>query len=197
MGFFSNLFDSEGAAEKDPCQNKRLIQLLEAYNGDSKTRNYQSVMNVLQQGFARLLVPSEDSETRATTAGEKNIELTSVSDIDGITTLFVFSNEKALQQWAHKKIPYTPMSSSNVLSFAQKIGVERIVIDHNLPTMFTLERHTQSTDNPKDLSSVIKQARHPIGEPLLTNLSQTFVKMGADEKGVAISASHQFNLYGR
>lgn len=178
MGFLNKLFGGEYADDKPPLKNDRLVQLLQTHRANKTSENRQHVMRELQRGFARLILPAVDAETGKKPSRDEEIELTSLTDIDGVITLFVFTKEEALWAWARQWTHYTVMRTSALLDYAMNLGVECIVIDHKEPTKFVIQRHIEATnDNPVEFSSVITHSTHPIEEPLLTNLKKKFVRM--------------------
>jgi hypothetical protein len=130
MGFFSNLFGGKESAGKTPSENNSLTKLITIYNNNKDAGHYQTVMDEIGKGFARLLLPTEDAEDGTKTSGEKDLELTSVSDVDGLVTLFVFTSKKHYTYRPMKLLniqPYAGISKRYFVNFGLKVTEFKLV----------------------------------------------------------------------
>jgi len=125
--------------------NTKLINLLTDYNQDQSNDKYAHIVNELLGNEAYLLLPSIHDNTNMeqwkTIHEASTLKLTSVYNLDGLKVLGAFTSEEAIFSWAKKPMQYTAMESGDVLKLCQANGIDRIVIDSHLPTMFVLERN--------------------------------------------------------
>lgn len=126
--------------------NSKLSTLLEIYQKQNgKGDSYKDVIMELLNGDSLLLLPSpmDSSENHEETDTEdkgRKLTLSSVFNIDGVTVLGAFSDEKALLSWAKQPIPYKMLESKDVLKLCEETAIGRIVINSGSPTMFVLEQ---------------------------------------------------------
>lgn len=121
-----------------------LLDIYQKQNG--KGDSYKDVILELLNGDSLLLLPSpnDSSENQEPVEGTgKKLTLSSVFNIDGVTVLGAFTDEKALISWAKQPIPYKMLESKDVLKLCEETAIGRIVINSGLPTMFVLEQNRE------------------------------------------------------
>ena len=127
--------------------NSKLSILLDIYQKQNgKGDSYKDVILELLNGDSLLLLPSPNnsSENKELVEGAgKKLTLSSVFNIDGVTVLGAFTDEKALFSWAKQPIPYKMLESKDVLKLCEETAIGRIVINSGLPTMFVLEQNRE------------------------------------------------------
>ena len=167
MSFLKKLFGagrlpSQSAGDPD---NTRLNHLLDEWSKNASEANYGAVMQEILHGNSCLLVPTlnepEPGTGWKTLEEGSTLELSSVYNLDGLQILAVFTDAASLLQWAKEPTRYTAMRSNDVLEMCKNMGIDRIVINNDLPTMYVMERNR---DNIK--TSVVEQeTRVLIGTP--------------------------------
>lgn len=121
-----------------------LLDIYQKQNG--KGDSYKDVILELLNGDSLLLLPSpnDSSQNQEPIEGAgKTLRLSSVFNIDGVTVLGAFTDEKALISWAKQPIPYKMLESKDVLKLCEETAIGRIVINSGSPTMFVLEQNRE------------------------------------------------------
>ena len=183
MGIFSKLFGEK--ISKDNPDNAKLLELIDKYwkeNGKGDT--YKNVMLELMNGNSFLMFPTQndsntDPDKWTTVEKDTTLKMASVVNIDGLKVLGAFTDEQALLAWTKKPSQYTAMRSKDVLTFVEDNGMDRIVINSDLPNMFVLERsrenintHTIKQDTKVQIGTPNKPLSNSITKKLIDNFKQ-------------------------
>jgi hypothetical protein len=123
--------------------NAKLFELLNRYSKDNKYNNYKKVVEELTEGNAYLLLPSTidygDKYKSWTPVEEgQKIDL-GIYFVDGLKAIAAFSSEEALFTWKKKVTKYVSLPSKAIIEICEANGIDRIVVDSNLPTMVVLQ----------------------------------------------------------
>lgn len=141
MGIFDKLFRTKKTVSENP-NNSKLIRLLENYGKNQSQENYRKAFNEIMEGNAMLVLPSvndgESKDNWSTLEKDSTLKLTSVFDQDGLKVLGAFTSPEKLVEWTKKETEYTAMKSKDVIDFCQAHGIDRIVIDTDMPTISKL-----------------------------------------------------------
>ncbi len=126
--------------------NSILINLLETFNKSRTREKYTHIIDVLNHGEVYLLLPavhdnSGSGQWKTLSPGDQ-LKLNTVYNMDGIKVLAAFTSEEAIITWAKQIIQYYAMDSKDVLKICEDYGIDRLIIDNSLPTMFVMERQT-------------------------------------------------------
>ncbi len=187
MGIFDKLFGSknkQSKIENEKPINDKLIHLLEIYGKDLSQENYQNAFNEIVNGNSILILPSvndgEDKDEWKTLKKGTTLKLTSVFNQDGLTVLGAFTSPKKLLEWSKEETEYTAMNAKDAIDFCQTHGIDRIVIDTDLPTMFVLERNKENikTETIQEETEVqVGTPMKPIFGKHLKKFQQNFAKV--------------------
>ena len=125
--------------------NTKLFKLLNDYSNDYKYDNYKKVVEELTDGNAYLLLPSETSyggKYKNWTPVDKGqtIDL-GIYFVDGLKAIAAFTSEEALFTWKKGVTKYISLPSKAIIQICETNGIDRIVVDSNLPTMIVLQRN--------------------------------------------------------
>jgi hypothetical protein len=147
MQFFKKIFKgstSDKAKVINP-DNTKLFKLLNDYSKDNTYDNYKKAVEELTDGNAYLLLPSE------TSYGDKYKDWTPVDKgqtidlgiyfVDGLKAVAAFTSEQALFTWKKGVTKYVSLPSKAIIQICETNGIDRIVVDSNLPTMIVLQRN--------------------------------------------------------
>ncbi|WAC03035.1 hypothetical protein N7U66_05235 [Lacinutrix neustonica] len=83
-------------------------------------------------------------------------------------------------KWTGKVTEYTAMKGKDVVDFCQANGIDRVVIDSDMPTMFVLERNRENiqTETIQEETQVtVGTPMKPISEKLLKKFQSNFSKV--------------------
>jgi len=176
MGIFDKLFGTKKTVSENP-DNSKLIRLLEKYGKNKSQENYQKAFNEIMEGHAILVLPSvndgESKDNWTTLKKDSTLKLTSVFDQDGLKVLGAFTSPEKLVEWTKEETEYTAMKSRDVIDFCQAHGIDRIVIDTDMPTMFVLERNRENIQT----KTIQEETQVTVGtpmKPISGNLLQKF-----------------------
>ena len=168
MGIFDKLFGKKKKAfENDKApDNAKLIGLLEKYGKNQSQENYQRAFNEIVEGNSLLILPSvndgEPKDNWETLKKDSTLKLTSVFDQDGLKVLGAFTTPEKLVEWTKSETEYTAMKSKDVIDFCQAHGIDRIVIDTDMPTMFVLERNRENIQT----ETIQQETQVQVGTPM-------------------------------
>ncbi|QFZ55366.1 SseB family protein [Oceanihabitans sp. IOP_32] len=186
MGIFDKLFGTKKkvAENNENPDNTKLVGLLEKYGKNQSQENYQKAFNEIMEGNAMLVLPSvndgEPKDNWTTLQKDSTLKLTSVFDQDGLKVLGAFTSPEKLVEWTKKETEYTAMKSKDVIDFCQAHGIDRIVIDTDMPTMFVLERNRENiqTETIQEETQVtVGTPMKPISGNLLKKFQSNFSKV--------------------
>ncbi|ESU19854.1 hypothetical protein FEDK69T_31110 [Flavobacterium enshiense DK69] len=187
MGIFDKIFGSnKKSIEKNSenPNNTKLIELLEQYGKNQSQENYKKAFDEIVEGNSMLILPSINDggmdDNWRTLEKESTLKLTSVFDIDGLSVLGVFTSPENLVEWTKKETQYTAMKSKDVIEFCQAQGIDRIVIDSDMPTMFVLERNRENIKTEvikEDTQVTVGTPINPMAGELLKKLQSNFKKV--------------------
>jgi len=187
MGIFDKLFGSKKGETKRVSENPnndKLTRLLENYGRDSSQGNYKKALDEIVDGNSLLILPSindgNGNDEWQTIQKDSTLKLTSVFNQDGLKVLGAFTTPEKLLEWSQKETAYTALKSKDVIAFCQTHGIDRIVIDSDLPTMFVLERSTANvkTETIQEKTEVqVGTPTHPISGQHLIKFQQNFSKI--------------------
>lgn len=179
MGIFEKLFGTKKKVTENngSPDNTKLIGLLEKYGKNQSQENYQKAFNEIMEGNTMLFLPSvndgEPKDNWTTLQKDSTLKLTSVFDQDGLKVLGAFTSPEKLVEWTKKETEYTAMQSKDVIDFCQTHGIDRIVIDTDMPTMFVLERNRANIQTEIIQEKTQVRVGTPM-KPISGNLLQKF-----------------------
>ena len=168
MGIFDKLFGTKiKAFENDEApDNTKLIGLLEKYGKNQSQENYQKAFNEIVEGNSLLILPSvndgKPKDNWETLKKDSTLKLTSVFDQHGLKVLGAFTSPEKLLEWTKSETEYTSMKSKDVIDFCQAHGIDRIVIDTDMPTMFVLERNRENIQT----ETIQQETQVQVGTPI-------------------------------
>ena len=186
MGIFDKLF---GAKKKDSeinesPDNTKLIRLLEKYGKSRTQENYRKSIEEIMYGNSMLVLPSINDgapkENWETLEKGSTLKLTSVFDQDGLKVLGAFTSPENLLKWTGKVTEYTAMKGKDVVDFCQANGIDRVVIDSDMSTMFVLERNRENIQTEtiqKETQVTVGTPMKPISGNLLKKFQTNFSKV--------------------
>lgn len=186
MGIFDKLFGIKKKFYDNNSNpdNTRLIELLEIYGKNQSQANYQKVFHEIMEGNSMLVLPSLNDEKPndnwTTLKKDSTLKLTSVFDQDGLKVLGAFTSPEKLLEWSRKKTEYTALKSIVLIEFCQTNGIDRIVIDTDMPTMFVLERNRgniQTETIEEETHVTVGTPMNPISGNLLKKFQFHFSKV--------------------
>lgn len=187
MGLFNKLFGTNKKTEsaKQHPENSKLVLLLEKYGKNPTQENYKEAFDEIINGNSFLILPSINDENTVkdkwtTIKKGATLQLTSVFDQDGLIVLGAFTSPENLLEWSKKETQYKMLKSKDVIDFCQMEGIDRIVIDSLMSTMFVLERDRENikTETIKEKTEVtIGTPTHPISGKLLKKFQNNFSKV--------------------
>ncbi len=143
---FRNM-DTAAETEFNP-NNDTLLTTIKAFQNNQNQDTFMAVLQELQGNNAFLIIPTlepvvgKDRNEAGWSTLEKGTQLsfTSVFEVDGQKVMGVFTSQQNLMLWAKETKPFASIPAKDVLDIAMQNGIERIVIDSNLDTMFVLGR---------------------------------------------------------
>ena len=168
MGIFDKLFGTKKKTSEnnENPDNTKLIGLLEIYGENQSQENYQKALNEIAEGNSLLILPSindrESQDNWKTLEKDSTLKLTSVFDHDGLKVLGAFTTPEKLVKWIKKETEYTAMKSKDVIDFCQAHGIDRIVIDTDMATMFVLERNRENINT----ETIQEETQVQVGTPM-------------------------------
>ena len=195
MGLFDRLFKNTKKKEDntDPRVDQRLETILMEYNKNQSTELYAKIANELMSGEYNLFIPTVNEGANQgqwkTISEGATLKLKSVFNLDGLKVLGAFSTEQNLNKWIKEKSDYTVMNSRDVLSFCQSNGIDRIVIDSKMPSMFVIERNRKNIESEtvkKETKVSLATPAQPIQGEFLTSLIKNFEECELNRRGVSI-----------
>ena len=128
--------------------NTNLLHLIKTFQDHKTQDTFMAVLKELQGNSAFLIIPTltpvvgKDKDAKGWSTIEKGTQLTftSVFEIDGQKVLGAFTSQQNLMLWAKETKPFASIPAKDVLDIAMENGIEKIIIDSNLDTMFVLGR---------------------------------------------------------
>jgi hypothetical protein len=187
MGIFDKIFGTKKKTSErhnENPDNTKLIGLLEKYGKNQSQDNYKMAFNEIVEGNSLLILPSINDGNRKenweTLKKDSTLKLTSVFDQDGLKVLGVFTTPEKLIEWEKEETEYTAMKSKDVIDFCQANGIDRIVIDTDLPTMFVLERNSENINTEtiqEDTKVQVGTPMNPISGEHLKKFQTNFSKV--------------------
>lgn len=128
--------------------NVALIHNVKTFQNNQNQDTFMAVLQELQGDNAFLIIPTlepvvgKDRDTEGWSTLEKGTQLTftSVFEVEGQKVLGAFTSQQNLMVWAKETKPFASIPAKDVLDIAMQNGIEKIVIDSNLDTMFVLGR---------------------------------------------------------
>ena len=128
--------------------NTPLLAYIKDFQNNQNQETFMAVLQELQGENAFLLIPTlepvvgKDRDAAGWSTIEKGTQLTftSVFEVEGQKVLGAFTSQQNLMQWAKETKPFASIPAKDVLDIAMQNGIEKIVIDSNLETMFVLGR---------------------------------------------------------
>jgi type III secretion system (T3SS) SseB-like protein len=198
MSFLKKIFGrqdapTKGKDDKHP-DNTRLIYLLNIYGEHNSEKNYEQVLNEILDGNAYLLLPTiNDGKNKSgswtTNKVGDTLKLTSIHNLDGLKAIAVFSDEKALFDWAKKTTEYTAVPTQVLPDLCRQMGIVSVVINSGQKNMFVVERNL---DNFKS-RTILKETPVKIGAPSQPLSPQIIKKLAENFKNVStIEAAYQY-----
>ena len=128
--------------------NTLLLETIKAFQGNQNQETFMAVLQELQGETAFLILPTlepvagkeKNKEGWSTIEKGTKLSFTSVFEMDGQKVMGVFTSQQNLMLWAQETKPFVSIPAKDVLDIAMQNGIEKIIIDSNLDTMFVLGR---------------------------------------------------------
>jgi len=162
-----------------PSDNKLPQDLQDYHRTTNNSQGYNQIVQKLIDGEYVLFLPTQndgkaDNQWKTLAQGSE-LKLKSVFNLDGLKVLAAFSSELALSEWSQNPSTFSAMSSDDLLSLCESNGIDRIVIDSKLPTMFVLERSRNGvqTDTVQQATTV---SIRPISQAINVRFIQALSK---------------------
>ncbi len=198
MSFLTKIFGKQKLIVKEEADktpdNTRLIYLLNVYREHGSNENYEQVVQEIQHGNAYLLFPSindgnDNSGNWKTIEAGQTLNLTSIYDQDGLRAIAVFTDEKALFNWAKKTVQYVAIPTNVLPDLCNQMGIVKIVINNDQKNMFVLLRNI---DNYKT-RTIEKATQVKIGYPAKPLNERIIKKLRENFKNVStIDSAYQY-----
>lgn len=186
MGIFDKLFGTKNKVSEDNknLNNTKLIKLLEKFGENVNQENYFEAFNEIMQGNSILILPSvsdgkQEGDWTILEPGSE-LKMTSIFDEDGLKVLAVFTSPEKLVEWTKEETQYTAMKAKDLLDLCQVQGIDRIVIDTGMPTMFVIERNRENVQEEtieKEMQVTVGTPTNPISGELLEKFQANFSKV--------------------
>lgn len=126
--------------------NTKLLQLLAEYHKQKGGgQSYAHVLNELLNGNACLLLTSlhdgSQQQGWSSSSQETTLQLTCVQQIENVKALAAFTDESSLLSWTKVATHYTMLAAKDVLKLCEMNGIDRIIINSDLPNMYILQKN--------------------------------------------------------
>ncbi len=163
--------------------NSKLINLLEDFYIGRTNEKYTHIIDVLHHGEVYLYLPavhdSNGSGQWITLAAGDKLKLNTVYNVDGIRILAAFTSEEAIITWAKQIVQYYAMEAKDVIKICEEYGIDRLIIDNSLPTMFVMQRNpgevqveTISSGTPVRIGTPARPVEGHVLEKLKRNIAE-------------------------
>lgn len=168
---------------RENLDNTELVSLLLDFNQNQTTEKYANIVSSLQTDSHVLLLPSVDDGQPTgewkNIPGGSELKLNCIFNMNGIKVLAVFTSELTMNAWAKSPIHYTALKSSDVLKLSLQWEIDRIVIDSDQPSMFSLiKSESRGEQNVQDKSKLyIMYPPHPLKPHVLAYLAANFLQV--------------------
>lgn len=136
------------------------MALLNSYREQPNDFAYQAVMAELLNGSSFLLTPTLNE---INTGGDwitlnkgTRLKFTGIFNLDGLKVLAVFTDEESMLNWSKEPRQYVAINTETIFDICKDMGIARVVINSDSPTMFVLQR------NLENVTSRIIQEKTPI-----------------------------------
>lgn len=149
MSIISKFFSNKAAIQqKQEPDNDKVVLLLNEWKETRSTSSAEAVLHELENGHNYLLLPVVNSPSNLTKWKTLNtdvtIKLKSVSNIDGFKVLAAFTDHDALKAYCADNTKVITILTKDLLKHCQINGIDKIIINKNSLTEFTLDRSNKN-----------------------------------------------------
>jgi hypothetical protein len=186
MNFLKKIFGRQKGVPQEKMNknpdNTRLIFLLNVFSEHGSNENYEQVVQEIQHGNSFFLLPSlNDGKDNSGDWGiiepGQTLNLTSIYDLDGMKAIAVFTDEKALFNWAQKPTQYVAIPTTVLPDLCVQMGIVKIVINNDQKNMFVLLRNVDNFKTrtiEKATQVKVGYPAKPLSEHIIKKLIENF-----------------------